>query len=531
MATCGEAMVRLLEQYGVDMVFGIPGVHTLELYRGLAASPIRHVTPRHEQGAAFMADAYARVSGKPGVCILITGAGLTNAATPIASAYHDSVPLLVLSSATRTADNRRGHGALHDLPDQQAFMRTITADSIEVRDPSDLPEAFAAAFSVFESSRPRPVHIGVPIDVLDLPADATRPRRYRSAAPVADRALVGEAATLLVGASRPLLLLGGGAARAGSEAIGLAERVGAPIGVTVNAKGAVPADHPLSVGSTLTIGAVYEECETADVVVAAGTEFSETDYFYAPGGQPPRFRGALIRIDIDAAQLAKRRAATIALHGDAAATIAALADACAAQPRPANAAAAATRAAALRDAAALWEGCEPFLPFLKALRAAAPRDAIVTADSTQPAYVAHHWWPAFTPRSYIAPGGFGTLGPALPMAIGAKLAAPQRAVVCLAGDGGLLFTIQELAAACDLGLPIAVVVWQNNGYGEIRDSMDRVGVAHVGTDATARDYLKLAEGFGASAVRVGALADLAGALAAAFAADRPTLIEVAASAR
>ena len=181
--SCGEAVVRLLEQYDVDTVFGIPGVHTLEIYRGLAASDIRHVSPRHEQGAAFMADGYARIAGKPGVCALITGAGLTNAATPIAGAYHDSIPMLVVSSATASADNGRGHGSLHDLPDQRAFMATITAESIEVRDPAELPEAFARAFEIFESRRPRPVHIGIPIDVLDLPAPSWErlPRARRGA--------------------------------------------------------------------------------------------------------------------------------------------------------------------------------------------------------------------------------------------------------------------------------------------------------------------------------------------------------------
>ena len=182
--SCGEAVVRLLEQYDVDTVFGIPGVHTLEIYRGLAASEIRHVSPRHEQGAAFMADGYARVAGKPGVCTLITGAGLTNAATPIAGAYHDSIPMLVISSATASGDNGRGHGTLHDLPDQRAFMSTITAESIDVRDPADLPEAFARAFEIFESRRPRPVHIGIPIDVLDLPGAASErlPARGETAA-------------------------------------------------------------------------------------------------------------------------------------------------------------------------------------------------------------------------------------------------------------------------------------------------------------------------------------------------------------
>ena len=157
MATVGEAAIRLLEQYGVDAAFGIPGVHTLEYYRGLGDSPIRHVTPRHEQGAGYMACGYARVTGKPGVCILITGAGVANAATAIATAHHDSLPMLILSSGTATADAEQGHGALHDLPDQPAFMRTICEVSIDVRDPADLPAAFAEAFTVLTARRPRPV--------------------------------------------------------------------------------------------------------------------------------------------------------------------------------------------------------------------------------------------------------------------------------------------------------------------------------------------------------------------------------------
>ena len=286
-ATCGEAVVRLLEQYGVDTVFGIPGVHTLEIYRGLAASEIRHISPRHEQGAAFMADGYARVACKPGVCTLITGAGLTNAATPIASAYHDSIPLLIVSSATASADNGRGHGALHDLPDQRAFMSTITAESIEVRDPAELPEAFARAFEIFDSRRPRPVHIGIPIDVLDLPAASWDRLPARGARPQADPALIERAVALLANAERPMLLLGGGAVGAGAEAAAVAERLEAPVGLTINAKGVLPDSHPLSLGTTLTLRPVHAAFSEADVVLAVGTEFGETDYFYAPGAAAP----------------------------------------------------------------------------------------------------------------------------------------------------------------------------------------------------------------------------------------------------
>src|SRR6516225_3491506 len=154
MPSCGEAVVRLLEQSGADTVFGIPGVHTLELYRGLAASRLRHIAPRHEQGAGFMADGWARVTGRPGVCILISGPGLTNAITPVAQAYHDSIPLLVISGAV--AESERGYGEIHDLPDQQGLMASVTAFSDTVGDPAELPDVFASAVEVFGSRRPRP---------------------------------------------------------------------------------------------------------------------------------------------------------------------------------------------------------------------------------------------------------------------------------------------------------------------------------------------------------------------------------------
>jgi thiamine pyrophosphate-dependent acetolactate synthase large subunit-like protein len=522
--SCGEAVVRLLEQYDVETVFGIPGVHTLEIYRGLAASEIRHVSARHEQGAAFMADGYARVAGKPGVCTLITGAGLTNAATPVAGAYHDSIPLLVISSATACADNGLGHGTLHDLPDQRAFMGTITAESIDVRDPAELPEAFARAFEIFESRRPRPVHIGIPIDVLDLPGSAWERLPARAARPLADPALVERAVELLASAERPMLLLGGGAVSAGDEATAVAERLAAPVGLTVNAKGVLPDSHPLSLGTTLTLRAVHAAFSEADVVLAVGTEFGETDYFYAPGAVAPEFAGSLIRVDIDAGQLQRQRPAAVGLHGDAAATLAAIDAGLAARGRERSTVSDA--AAALRAGRRWWPGAETFMPFLAALDRGIPENGILVADSTQPAYVAHHSWRGRSPRSYIAPGGFGTLGPALPMAIGVQLAAPRRPVVALAGDGGALFTIPELASAADLGLPIALVIWQNDGYGEMRDSMDRISAPRLGTEVTAHDFVLLAEGFGCRGVRTESLDDLPGALAEAFAADRPTLVEV-----
>ena len=177
MATCGEVLVKLLEGYGVDHVFGIPGVHTVELYRGLAGSSIRHITPRHEQGAGFMADGYARTRGKPGVCFIITGPGMTNITTAMGQAYADSIPMLVISSVQSRDQLGGGRGKLHELPNQAALVAGVAAFSHTLMSAADLPQVLARAFAVFDSARPRPVHIEIPLDVLVEPADQLLPGR------------------------------------------------------------------------------------------------------------------------------------------------------------------------------------------------------------------------------------------------------------------------------------------------------------------------------------------------------------------
>jgi acetolactate synthase-1/2/3 large subunit len=524
-ATCGEALIGLLEDRGVEVVFGIPGVHTLELYRGLAGSSIRHITPRHEQGAVFAADGYARVSRRCGVCLLITGPGVTNAATAVASAYHDSQPLLIISSATASRDARRGRGALHDLPDQQAFMSTITAFSETVEAPEQLPGAIARAFAVLEGPRPRPVHVGIPTDVLDRPVTATARSSTPAAAPPTPAAADLEGAVqLLVAAEQPMILLGGGAIDAGVAAARISAVTGAPIATTVNGKGAVSESHPAALGATLTLQPVFGALEHADVVLAVGTELSKVDFYYQP--ELPSFSGSLIRVDVDPAQIHGGRSATLGILGEAGATLSALAHRLEALTGEDRSARAAARARDLRSRLEWWPGAESFFGVLNAIESALPHDAIIAADSTQLAYVASSYLPLRRPRSYLCPAGYGTLGPALPMAIGAQIAAPERPVACLVGDGGLLFTVAELATAAALGLPIAIVLWHNRGYGEIRDAMDRAGVPHLGTDASAHDFQAIARGFGCDGVRVSTIEQVAAALGDAFGAGRPTLIEV-----
>ncbi|WP_292555036.1 thiamine pyrophosphate-binding protein, partial [Mesorhizobium sp.] len=211
MTTIGEALITLLEAHGVDTVFGIPGVHTVELYRGLARSSIRHITPRHEQGAGFMADGYARASGRPGVAFVITGPGLTNTITAMGQARADSVPMLVISGVNATDTLGKGFGFLHELPDQRGMMEKVALSSERITEAKELPGVLARAFALLASSRPGPVHVEIPTDVMVKPADGIVASLSNAAPPAPDAAAIAQAASLCKTASRPLILAGGGA--------------------------------------------------------------------------------------------------------------------------------------------------------------------------------------------------------------------------------------------------------------------------------------------------------------------------------
>jgi acetolactate synthase-1/2/3 large subunit len=280
----GEYLLALLESYGVRHVFGIPGVHTAELYRGLAATGIRHVTPRHEQGAGFMADGYARLTDRPGVCFVITGPGLTNIATAMAQASGDSIPMLVISGVNATSQLRHSNGNLHELPDQSGLASKLAAFSHTLLRAEDLPAVLARAFALFESARPRPVHIEIPTDLMERSVEG--PAQARPVAsfprPVPEPGVLRRAAELLGSARRPLLLAGGGARGCGEAITGLAERLDAPVVSTVNGRGLMPFGHSLSVPASPSLGAVRSLITEADVVLAVGTELGPTDTTCTP---------------------------------------------------------------------------------------------------------------------------------------------------------------------------------------------------------------------------------------------------------
>jgi thiamine pyrophosphate-dependent acetolactate synthase large subunit-like protein len=520
--TGGQALVAALVAQGVDTVFGIPGTHNLEIYRHLAEQGLRHVSPRHEQGAGYAADGYARVSGRPGVAVVTSGPALLNAAAAVGQAYSDSVPLLVVSPGLPLRHPGLGNGLLHETRDQGGALRAVAAASIRATSVAEIPVAVAQAFALMTAGRPRPVHLEVPLDVLGETGDVTVPALPRSVPSAAPAAEIAAAAAQLARATHPVMLVGGGARGASEWVRRTAERLGAPVVTSTNGKGVLAEDHPLSLGAGLHLPAVRDLVAEADVVLAVGTELAPSDLWYGP---LPLDHG-LVRIDIDAAAVLTNAVPESALVGDAARTLEVLHSLLSAGEREATGAERAASWRARKSQESATEGAE-WLPVVEALAAALPRDAVVAADSAMVCYYgALANLPTHGPGSFLYPTGFGTLGYGLPAAVGAKVARPDAPVLALLGDGGVMFTVAELATAADLGQPLPIVIVDNRGYGEIRNEMlDRHDPVHAVTLASP-DFAALGRAMGCQGVTLHDPSGLAEAVQKAFAADRATVIHL-----
>jgi acetolactate synthase-1/2/3 large subunit len=526
----GQAVVRALEAHGVEVVFGIPGVHTLRIYDALYASRIRHILARHEQGAGFMADGYARATGRPGVCIIITGPGLTNVATPIGEAYADSQPVLVVSSNVQRADAGQMRGNLHDLTDQQALMGTITKWHTSVDDGRHIGAAIAEAFRQMQSGRPRPTHVEVPIDVLDeVVAQPPVPVQEGAALGAAAQA-IDQAADLLRRARRVMILAGGGAvaSRGASSALAqLAEHLGAPVLMSVMGKGAIAEDHPYAIGavywSWVKDSPASRLLTESDVALIVGSKLGQMT---SGNGQMP-LPATRIQIDVDANEIGRNYPATVGLTGDAAAVLTQLQAALgSARPStPWSPAAVAELKVAISQPANEVEAAK--IAYLQAIRSALPRHAVIAVDMTMMGYLANRHLPVYEPRTYLFPRGFGTLGYAPPAAYGAKVGLPDRPVVAIVGDGGFQFTMEELGAAIQHHLGVPLLIFNDSTYTAVKRGMQRnYGGRTIGVDLVNPDYVKLADAYGILGERATSPAAVAAALGRALERDVPTLIDI-----
>ncbi len=512
----GAQISHALKDRGVEVIFGIPGVHNQEMYRGIEEAGITHVLARHEQGAGFMADGYARATGKPGVAYVITGPGLCNAMTPIGQAYSDSVPMLVMSSCL--SDVQAQHGQLHQMKDQRGAAETVADWSLQGNDAASVYGLIDRAFEEFALSRPRPKHIQVPIAQLQAEAEPALPPN-----PAASRTYVPElaqVASLLSMSKRPLFILGGGARSDLWRQI--LTRLGAACFTTYAGRGLVGTGYALDFGAMLPRPGSAEVIGSADLVVAIGTELGEVDLWRDDLGHLSQ----LVRVDLDPQVLADRHRANIRIQSDGESFAKALWAATEGMQPAQGWSADEISETRVRWRAQVDAERPGIVPVIDALRTAMPADTMIYSDMTQFAYAAKEVWEMEYPHHWHHPTGFGTLGYALPAGIGGAVARWGRPTVVIAGDYGFQYTMQELGTAVELGLSLPIILWDNGKLKEIEDSMIASQIAPNAIVARNPDFCKLAEAFGARSAQPDRLSDLAGILGQAFVAPVPTLIRL-----
>lgn len=520
--TAGRAVLETIRAYGVDAIFGIPGTHNLELYRPLADLGIRAVTNRHEQGSGYGADGWAQQTGLPGVVITTSGPGLQNAMSAIGTAFCESRPLIVLSPGVPLGAEFADVGTLHETKDATAMVGAIAEWSRRVSSAAEAVDVVHDAFTLFQTGRPRPVHIEIPLDVLEAPADVPAEARHPRVMPPrvsGDPSALADAARLLQGAQRPVIVAGGGSVDAAHEVTALAERLGAPVLTTLNGKGVVDERHPLSLGSNLRLAAAREVAEDADVVLVIGSKLGEAE-LWAPRLEA---RGAVVRIDISPLQLNKNLDATVGIVGDAAAVSAAL---LALLPDEGRAARDLTTERAAIEAE-MRDTAPEAVALAELIADALPDDAIVAGDSSQIVYMAlgsvlrsQH------PHSLLYTPTYATLGYGLPAAIGARVAQTEHPVVTVIGDGALMFCVNELVTAVEQRLDVTIVCVDNGGYAEIRQNEVDRGMTPIGVDLVQPDWAALATAFGATGRRVDDPDDIVPSIRDAIAAGGVQLVHI-----
>ena len=517
-------LVECLEAQGLSTLFGIPGVDTLAVYDAFLDHPgVRAINVRHEQAAVFMADGYARSGGGIGVALTSGGPGALNTMTAMATAFNDSVPVLHVTNENPAHVRRKSKGYFHDLSDQLGMFRPVTDFTAVAVLPEEVPAAVSAAVGALRNRRPRPALLEIAGEALAALTDAEPTENVVARSRQPDMGAIAQAAAQLRRAQRPIIWSGGGvvAADAGSALVTLAEQLGAPVITSQAGKGGIPADHPLHVGNWANELPVRQMLDRSDVLVAVGTRFS----YFPTGGWSLRLPETVIQIDVDPEELGRNYQAVHRILGDARLSVEALHSALAdLGHEPAGDRSGEVAEALDRIRTAVGEPVE--IQVLDQIRAALPNNARVFNDPTTLAFWARSHWQTFEPRTWFVPSGFGTLGFALPAAIGGKLAVPDAPSVAIIGDAGVMFTIQDLMTAVEHNIQVIVLVFNDEGYGVERRHQDHLFGRRSGVDLQPPDFVAVAKAFGAAGIRVDELSAVGEAVSSALEASGPVLIEV-----
>ncbi|WIM13550.1 thiamine pyrophosphate-dependent enzyme [Enhydrobacter sp.] len=515
-----EATVETLLRHGLDTVYALPGLHNDPLFDAFyyAGDRLRVIHPRHEQTAAYMALGAALASGKPQAFAVVPGPGLLNAGAALLTAYGMNAPVIGLVGQIPQADIDRGHGHLHEIHDQLGLMRHVTKWAARIRSPQEAPALVSHAVWQAASGRQRPVALECALDTWAKRAEVTLPD-----APLPlpidpiDPEAVEAAARILGEAERPMLVLGGGAQDASAEVIAIAEMLEAPVSSYRRGRGVIPSSHRLAVD--MPVG--HRLWKEADAVLAVGTRFFIQN---ANWGIDDKLK--VVRIDIDPDEPDRLRRPDVALIGDAATQLRALIDALPRhnRKRPSRAEEIGRHRAWLADR---LSRLEPQASFLRAIRNALPEDGIFVDEVSQIGFASRVALPIEKPRTFLSPGYQDNLGWGFGTALGAKVAMPHRKVLAIAGDGGFLYQVGELATAARHNIAVVVVVFDNGAFGNVRRiQQERYGNRLIASDLENPDFVKLADAFGVASFKATDAGQLEHALHKAFALDAPALVWV-----
>lgn len=518
--TGGDVLAEALIAQGVDTIFGIPGVQLDAASDALyhRADVIDFICARNEQATTYMADGYARSTGREGVAMVVPGPGVLNALAGLATAYSANSPVLLIAGQIDSHAIGQGLGALHEIPDQTGMLERITKWTGTAMRAADIPDLVAEAFKQMRSGRPRPVALEVPPDVLAEVVEEVTISPFVERQPIRpENEAIDEVAQILDAAQHPLIVVGGGvvAAEAGEAVLALAEKINAPVLVTENGRGGVDARHPL----VFDLLAIRELRERADAVLAIGSRFVTTF-----GTRMNTGRAKVVLVNAENHDLHGPREADIAVHSDAKIATTAILEALGERQRKDRSEELATTREWLNRK---LDDIAPQREYLSVIRGALPQDGVFVSEFTQVGYAASACYPAYTSRTYIGPGYQGTLGYGFATALGVKAADPSRAVVSVNGDGGFSWTLQELSTMKRFGLGVVTIIFHDGFYGNVRRiQKGRYGERFFASDLTNPDYQTLAQAFGVTSLRVFSPEELARVLPEAIAANEPILIEV-----
>ena len=525
--TGAQALIQSLVREGVEVVFGLPGVQIMEIYDALYEQPgIRLISVRHEQSAGYMADGYARTTGRVGVALVVPGPGALNAAAAVGTAYATSSPVMLISGQVDSAMLGQNRGALHEVDDQLDVFKPITKWNARTTRAEEIPSLVHMAMQQVVDGRPRPVEIEVPFDILPGSHDIELLEREGAIKQSPDPAKVKEAVELLSRAERPLIWAGGGCREADitTELAQLAEALNTPVITTPEGKGSIPENHPLSAGTFYYgHGAAYYTLPQADVILAIGSRMNmnpRTPWSLRPDQ-------VVIRIDADPEELGKNVESRVGMAADARLAVNEIL-----AVWGGGTGASQWHGGELDDirqkAADDIRGLAPLqVEIIETIRSELDDDAIMVAGTTEVAYWGHLAFPALKPRSYLTSSYFATLGYAFPTALGAKVGNPNRQVVATIGDGGFMYASSELSTAVQEGINVVTLVFNNGLLGASRaDQMNRYQGRTIGTELLNPDFAQLAEVYGALGIQLTDRRDLGPALRDALNANRPAVIEV-----